>query len=62
MTGKPSREELYFINSEASKSIVESMNIESRKTLIEVIQKKDKHLIDLLEKIFVIDPAKRITI
>jgi serine/threonine protein kinase len=27
-----------------------------------VIQRKDKQLLDLLEKIFVIDPAKRITI
>ena len=38
------------------------MNIENSRTLLEVIQKKDKHLIDLLQKIFVIDPEKRITI
>ena len=38
------------------------MHIESRKSLFEIIQRKDKHFLDLLERIFVIDPAKRITI
>lgn len=62
ITGKPTREELDFVRSEASRSIVESMTVSKKKSLSEMFAKSDKQMVDLLEHIFQVNPKKRIKI
>lgn len=62
VTGKPAREELEFVRSEASRSIVESMAVGRKKTLAEIFHGADEQMVDLLQRIFQVNPRRRITI
>lgn len=62
MTGKPAREELEFVRSEASRSIVESMTVSKKRSIAEIFHRADQQMVDLLERIFQVNPKKRITI
>lgn len=62
VTGKPAREELEFVRSEASRSIVESMTVSRKKSIAEIFHRADEQMVDLLQRIFQVNPKKRITI
>jgi mitogen-activated protein kinase 15 len=61
VTGKPLPEDLHYIRSKSSLNVIENMEIKERRSIRDLLNTSDKHLVDLLERIFQVDPRKRPT-
>lgn len=61
VTGKPTAADLDYIKNKSSINVIENMDIKERKGIRQLLNTNDKHIIDLLEKIFQVDPRKRPT-
>jgi serine/threonine protein kinase len=60
-TGKPVREDLHFVKNEESLRIIDSMECKERRSIRDVLPNEDKNMVDLLDKIFQVNPNKRPT-
>jgi mitogen-activated protein kinase 15 len=61
VTGKPTAADLDYLRNKSSINVIENMDIKERKSIRELLNTNDKHIVDLLERIFQVDPRKRPT-
>ena len=61
VTGKPIPADLDYLKNKSSINVIENMDIKEKKSIRELLNTNDKHIVDLLERIFQVDPRKRPT-
>jgi mitogen-activated protein kinase 15 len=61
VTGKPTAGDLDYLKNKSSINVIENMDIKERKSIRDLLNTNDKHIVDLLERIFQVDPRKRPT-
>jgi mitogen-activated protein kinase 15 len=61
VTGKPLPGDLDYLRNKSSLTIIENMEIKESRNIREMLNTSDKHIVDLLERIFQVDPRKRPT-